>query len=203
MEVKASLKHLRMSPRKVRLVIDVIRKMPVQTALDQLRFLNKGAAEPVAKLLKSAIANAVETYSLSADNLYIKEIRSDEGVMLKRWMPRAHGRATSLRKRGCHIYIVLAEVVASGSRDKKKVKVDEPVKLEKLAKDGEKTLKTKPEKKREVSKANKDLKPTKSTAVVSESVKEIIDPRSEGRHGHAKIEGGKGFSGKMFRRKSG
>ena len=143
MEVKASLKHLRMSPRKARLVIDVIRKMPVTTALDQLRFANKLAAEPIAKLIKSAVANGVNTYDLTEDNLYIKEIRSDEGVMLKRWMPRAHGRATSIRKRGCHISVVLAEIKESGQKEKKVVKAADPVKLEKLAKEGEKAgLKT-------------------------------------------------------------
>jgi large subunit ribosomal protein L22 len=139
MEVKANLKHLRMSPRKARLVIDVIRKMPVLTALDQLKFVNKLAAQPIAKLIRSAIANAENTYSLERNNLYIKEFRSDEGVMLKRWMPRAHGRATSIRKRGCHLSLVLAEIKESGQKEKKVVKAADPVKLEKLAKDGEKT----------------------------------------------------------------
>jgi large subunit ribosomal protein L22 len=138
MEVKASLKHLRMSPRKARLVIDVIRLLPVDKALDQLRFANKLAAEPIAKLISSAIANATNTYNLERDNLYIKEIRSDEGVMLKRWMPRAHGRATAIRKRGCHLSLVLAEIKVSGLKEKKTVKVVEPIKLEKLAKEGEK-----------------------------------------------------------------
>jgi len=138
MEVKANLKHLRMSPRKARLMIDVIRLMPVDKALDQLKFANKLAAEPIAKLINSAIANAINTYSLERDNLYIKEIRSDEGVMLKRWMPRAHGRATAIRKRGCHISLVLGELKASVAKEKKTVKVAEPVKLEKLAKEGEK-----------------------------------------------------------------
>ncbi len=138
MEVKANLKHLRMSPRKARLVIDIIRKMPVDTALDQLQFINKLAAEPIAKLIKSAIANAENTYSLERSNLYIKEIMSDEGVMLKRWMPRAHGRATAIRKRGCHLTLILSEIKASGKSEKKVVKVADPVKLEKLAKEGEK-----------------------------------------------------------------
>lgn len=138
MEVKASLKHLRMSPQKARLVIDVVRRMPVETALDQLKFMNKLAAGPVAKLIRSAIANAENTYSLERGNLYIKEIRSDEGVTLKRWMPRAHGRATAIRKRGCHLSLVLAEIKDSGVKEKKAVKVAEPVKLEKLAKESEK-----------------------------------------------------------------
>jgi len=192
MEVKASLKHLRMSPRKARLVIDVVRLMPVATALDQLKFINKKATDPIATLVNSAIANAVNTFSLEADNLYIKEIRSDEGVMLKRWMPRAHGRATSIRKRGCHLNIVLAEIKESGKKEKKVLKVADPVKLEKLAADSAKTTK--------VNKAKKESK-EKNTAT-SEKGTEIIDPRMEGHHAHAKVEG-KGFSAKMFRRKAG
>ena len=192
MEVKASLNHLRMSPRKIRLVIDVVRKMPVGLALDQLKFINKKATDPVASCVRSAIANAVNTYSLEADNLYIKEIRSDEGVMLKRWMPRAHGRATSIRKRGCHLNLVLAEIKESGKKEKKVVKTADPVKLEKLVADSAKTAK--------VTKAKKESK-TKNAAAV-EKTAEIIDPRMEGHHAHAKVEG-KGFSAKMFRRKSG
>jgi len=130
-----------MSPRKARLVIDIVRRMPVEAALDQLRFINKKATEPIAKLINSAIANAINTYNLEKSNLYIKEIRSDEGVMLKRWMPRAHGRATSIRKRGCHLNLVLAEIKESGKKEKKVVKVADPVKLDKLAKEGEKAAK--------------------------------------------------------------
>ncbi len=183
-----------MSPRKVRLVIDVIRKMPVGLALDQLKFINKKATDPVASVISSAIANAVNTYSLEADNLYIKEIRSDEGIMLKRWMPRAHGRATSIRKRGCHLQLVLAEIKESGKKEKKVVKAADPVKLEKLAAEGAKTT-------NKITKAKKEAK-TKNL-VATEKGTEIIDPRMEGHHPHAKIEGGKGFSSKMFRRKSG
>jgi len=138
MEVKASLNHLRMSPQKVRLVLDVIRKSTVDAALDQLQFMPKLAAVSVAKLIKSAAANAADLYEISRDNLYIKEIRSDEGVMLKRWAPKAHGRATAIRKRGCHISLTLAEIKDGGIREKKKVEAAEPVKLEKLAKEGEK-----------------------------------------------------------------
>ena len=118
MEVKASLKHLRMSAQKVRLVIDIVRKMPVVSALDQLKFVNKKACLPVRKLIKSAIANAVNTYELDKNNLFIKEIRADEGVTLKRWMPRAHGRASAIRKRGCHIEVTLAEIKDSGKKEK-------------------------------------------------------------------------------------
>ena len=138
MEAKANLKHLRMSAQKVRLVADVVRRLSVPAALDQLKFINKQAAKPIAKLINSAVANAINTYSLEKDNLYIKEIRSDEGVTLKRWMPRAHGRASAIRKRGCHISLVLGEIKASAQKEKKTVVIAEPVKLEKLAKEGEK-----------------------------------------------------------------
>ena len=158
MEVKASLKHLRMSPQKVRLVLDIVRTMPVEKALDQLRFQKKLAASSVAKLLNSAIANAVNTYSLEKSNLYIKSIQADEGVMLKRFMPRAHGRATSIRKRGCHIAVTLAEIKDSGVKAKKTVKAADPVKLEKLVKEGEKStakLTAKTEKAKNADLANK------------------------------------------------
>lgn len=149
MEVKASLKHLRMSAQKVRLLIDVVRGLSVEAALGQLRFINKKATDPIAKLIKSAVANAVNTYSLEKSNLMIKEIRADEAVTLKRWMPRAHGRATSLRKRGAHIHVTLKEIKESGIKEKKVVATAEPVKLEKLAKEGEKASKV-------TSKINKD-----------------------------------------------
>lgn len=193
MEVKASLKHLRMSPRKARLVIDVVRSMPVNPALDQLKFINKKATDPIACLIRSAIASGVNTYSLEADNLYIKEIRSDEGVMLKRWMPRAHGRACSIRKRGCHLSLILAEIKESGKKEKKVLKTADPVKLEKLVADSAKTAK--------VNKAKKESKV--KNAASTEKGAEIIDPRMEGHHGHDKVEGAKGFTSKMFRRKSG
>jgi len=180
MEVKASLKHLRMSAQKTRLVIDVIRKMPAEAALDQLKFINKKAALPVATLIRSAIANGVNTYGLEADNLYIKEIRADEGVTLKRWMPRAHGRATAIRKRACHINLILAEIKESGHKEKKVVKAADPVKLEKLAADA------------------KSAKTSKVSKAKTADKSEALDPRLESN----KTEG-KGFSAKMFRRKAG
>ncbi len=114
MEVKASAKKIRISPRKVRLVIDLVRGSKVNDALDQLRFMNKNAKTVIEKLIKSGIANAVNTYNLSEDNLFIKEIRVDEGATLKRWMPRARGRATPIRKRTSHIMLILGALVDSG-----------------------------------------------------------------------------------------
>jgi large subunit ribosomal protein L22 len=110
MQVKAHARFIRMSPRKVRLVIDLIRGARVEKAQTQLRFANKAAAEPVLKLLNSAIANAVNNFQLNKDDLKIVSITADEGPILDRWQPRAHGRAMPIRKRSSHISIVLEEV---------------------------------------------------------------------------------------------
>ncbi len=110
MQVKAHARHIRMSSRKVRLVIDLIRGARVEKAQTQLRFANKLAAEPVLKLLNSAIANAVHNFQLNKDDLKITSITADEGPILDRWHPRAHGRAMPIRKRSTHISIILEAV---------------------------------------------------------------------------------------------
>ncbi|MBU1164679.1 50S ribosomal protein L22 [Patescibacteria group bacterium] len=116
-EVKASLRFLRMSPKKVRLVVNVIRNMSVEEALDQLQHINKAATDPLLKLLKSAIANAENNFGLESKNLKIKKITVDDGPTLRRWMPRAHGRATPIRKRSSHINLILEDI--SGAKPKK------------------------------------------------------------------------------------
>lgn len=139
MEIKASLKNLRMSAQKTRLVADLVRRLNVLDALDQLKFADKLPAKPLATLINSAIANAENTYGLKRNNLKIKELKVDEGFTLKRWMPRAFGRATSIRKRGCNITLKLEEIKVSEKIEKKVVKIEEPVKLDKIVKESEKT----------------------------------------------------------------
>lgn len=107
-EAKAVLRYARISPTKVRQVINLIRGKDVGIALAIIGELNKRAARIVEKLLKSAIANA-EMKGMDIDNLYIKEIKADDGPILKRYMPRAYGRATMIRRRYSHITIKLAE----------------------------------------------------------------------------------------------
>ena len=109
MEVVAKLNRLRMSPRKVRLVAGLVRRMPVNEAETQLKFLNKAAAEPVLKLLQSAIANAEHNHKLDAQKLWISHLTVDGGKTLKRWRPRAFGRAGAIRKRTSHITIKLSD----------------------------------------------------------------------------------------------
>jgi len=118
METTAKLRHLRQSPRKVRLVADSIRALPVERALEQLNFSTKKAAKPITKLLNSAIANAKHNHKLTQDNLFIKEIRVDEGSTLKRWRARAMGRAGAIKKRTSHISIILAEIKVSKETNK-------------------------------------------------------------------------------------
>ncbi len=107
-EAVAIVRNAKISPTKVRQVINLIRGKDVGVALAILQGLNKRAARIVEKLLKSAIANA-ELKDMDIDNLYIKEIRADKGLVLKRYIPRAYGRATPIKRRYSHIYIKLAE----------------------------------------------------------------------------------------------
>jgi len=108
--MKASATHIRISPRKVRTVVDTVRGKSVSQALSILAFTRKKAALPVQKLLKSALANAAENNGISdVDTLVIDRIMVDEGPTLKRYMPRARGRATPIRKRTSHIRIILRE----------------------------------------------------------------------------------------------
>ncbi len=107
-EARAIHRYARISPTKVRQVINTIRGKDIATALAILQETNKRAARIVEKLLKSAIANA-ENKDMDIDNLYISKIHAEDGPMLKRFMPRAYGRATPIRKRLSHIYIHLSE----------------------------------------------------------------------------------------------
>lgn len=109
MEARAILRFIRVSPRRVRLVVDQIRGKEVEKALDILKFTPKRSAAIVAKVLKSAIANAENTQSVDVDRLYVKRALVDGGGMWKRFMPRAMGRATRVRKRLSHITLVIDE----------------------------------------------------------------------------------------------
>jgi large subunit ribosomal protein L22 len=108
MEVKAKLRFTRIGPRKARLVADLIRGKSSEEALSILTFTPKAAARIIIKLLRSAIANA-DQKKIDVDRLYVKTIMVDQGPTMKRFMPRAMGRATTIRKRTSHITIVLDE----------------------------------------------------------------------------------------------
>lgn len=109
MEARAITRFVRLSARKARLVADQVRGKRVEDALNILKFVPQRSASILAKTLRSAVANAEATQSVDVDRLYVKRITVDEGGMWKRFMPRAMGRATRVRKRLSHITIVVDE----------------------------------------------------------------------------------------------
>jgi large subunit ribosomal protein L22 len=121
-KVTATLSNYRQSPRKVRLVADLVRGKKVEEALQQLQFLAKRAGDPVQKLIKSAMANA-EHLNIKKDGLFIKELRVDKGVVLHRFMPRARGRAFPIKKRTSHVVVVLDTEAPKKSKKAKSQKL--------------------------------------------------------------------------------
>jgi large subunit ribosomal protein L22 len=107
---RAVLHYALVSPYKLRQVIDAIRNKPVHEALDLLRFLERSSATIVAKVLQSAVANAVNNDGMQADELFVSACYVDEGPTQKRWRPRARGRATRIRKRSAHVTIIVSRL---------------------------------------------------------------------------------------------
>ncbi len=132
MPVISKLKYLRIAPRKVRLVADLIRRKKAEEAQTILDFTTKGAAKPLGKLLKTAIADASHNFQLNSSNLYISKITVDEGPKYKRWKARSRGIAAPIQKKTSHITLVLSEIASGGKKVKKikKVKKEEPKKEE-------------------------------------------------------------------------
>ena len=111
----AQAKYVRMTPMKVRRVVDLVRGMPVAEALDQLRFQPQAASEPVAKVIASAAANAENNKQLDPGTLFIRSAYVDEGPTLKRFRPRAQGRAFRIRKRTSHITVVVESALPAAA----------------------------------------------------------------------------------------
>jgi large subunit ribosomal protein L22 len=109
MEVKAVAKYIRISPQKVRLIVDVIKGKQVEAALDLLKFMPQKAAGIVEKVLRSAVANADQYPDIDVDALVVRNIIADKGPTLKRFRARARGRGTRILKRTTHITVVLAD----------------------------------------------------------------------------------------------
>ena len=110
MEAKAHLKYVRMSPRKMQIVLDLIRNKPCDKALAILQYTPRAACEPLYKLVKSAMANAENNFNMDKNNLYVAACFATPGPTLKRIMPRARGSADRILKRTCHVTVVLKEL---------------------------------------------------------------------------------------------
>lgn len=126
--MKAQLTNYRQSPRKVRLVAGLVRGMQVTAADAELTFLAKRSADPIKKLLASAVANAKANFSAKEENLYIKEMRVDKGVTMRRSMPRSHGMSNRINKRSSHVLVVLEEREPKAKKSKAAVKAPKAAK---------------------------------------------------------------------------
>ena len=118
MEARAQARYVRVTPMKARRVVDLIRGLPAAEAQAVLRFAPQAASEPVGKVLDSAIANASNNHSLDPSSLVVREAYVDEGPTLKRFRPRAQGRAYRIRKRTSHITVVVESRPATSARKK-------------------------------------------------------------------------------------
>ncbi len=191
MEIKAKAKYVRISPRKVRAVLDLIKGLDVVEARNQLMFVKKRAKEPILKVLDSAIANAETNFKIKKDNLYIKRAIAEEGPTLKRFQPRAFGRATPIRKRSTHILIVLEEKVKKEKEELGKKKSELKAKSSSLPKEKEIEKVSSPE---EIPSEDK------GKAVFEEKIKE--KGRLEEGLSKMSLKRAKGFAKRIFRRKS-
>lgn len=109
MEWESTLRYVQVSPRKARLVADLVRGMNAGKALERLRFTPKKGGGLIKKVLQSAVANASRSHGVDEDKLFVSHITVDEGPTMKRWSPRAMGRATRIRKRTSHIRVAVQE----------------------------------------------------------------------------------------------
>ncbi len=176
MKVKVKLNGLRISPSKVRLVADLIRGCRVAEALVRLNSAAKRSAGPLEKLLLSGIAAAEHNFGLDKDNLYVYNVIVNEGMTMKRWLPRAHGRATKLLKRTSKVELTLAEVEEGKNR------VVPPVKTKTENSAENKAVK------------EKDVEEKKTVSVAAETKLSAPNKSSKTALGNTR---------KMFRRKSG
>lgn len=132
--MKATLTNFRQPPRKVRLLADHLRGKSVEVALLELGFLGRKSSLPIRKLLMSAIANAETNFAKTKNTLYIKTLRIDKGIVMKRSLPRARGRATPLRHRTSHILIELGDRAEALPAPKVETETKKVVKPKKTAK---------------------------------------------------------------------
>lgn len=172
MKVTTRARFLHIAPRKIRLTADLIRGMTCEEAQNQLKFQKKRAARTLLKILNSACANAEHNFDMVKENLYISDIFVDAGPMLKRWRPRAFGRAFPRTKKTSHVTLILNEKIPGKKKEKKEM---------------EKRAKVTEMKKQEEKKVKKRILPPKAEAEKEAKIK----PKKE-----------RGLLKRFFRRKS-
>lgn len=198
MEVLAEANNIRMSARKVRLVVDSVRGKNTIRAIAQLHMLPRAASRPVRKLIESAVANAEHNFKISKDNLFVKSIRVNEGPSLSRWRARAFGRAAPIAKHSCHILVALAPIKETDIGTTKKTT---PVAVEA-------TMVKEPIKTEGATEVQVVDVPIPERAKESHA-QEPVDVRREGRHRHMQhmdkkvMKGEGGVMKKIFNRKAG
>ncbi len=189
MNVSAKLNNLRMPNRKVKLVADLIIGMDAQEAIDQMEATVKKSSPFMIKLLESAIANGENNFGIDKGNMYIFDVVVKEGITLKRWMPKAYGRATPIRKRSSQIEIVIAEKEEGKDRKTK----------EQMEKEKQARLDAK---KKAIKEMAASEKAAEKEAAVEGGVKETKAKSSTGVKKDADAPNA-GWANKVFRRKSG
>lgn len=155
MKITAKLNYLRIAPRKMRLLVDLIRGEKIEKAITLLDFSIKKGSKPLKKVLEQAVANAENNFQLEKSSLYISKITIDEGPKLKRWRARARGRAARIEKKTSHISLTLSEIK---ERKKKKVKKISGAKVKKVEEKKTKKVKTFKPKKEKVLRPVKEVK---------------------------------------------
>ncbi|MBD3238144.1 MAG: 50S ribosomal protein L22 [Candidatus Moranbacteria bacterium] len=194
MQVKSKLKNFRVSAKKIRPVARSLQGKEVKKARQQLLFLSKKISQPLIKLLDSAVANAINNNGYSKDNLFIESIKIDQGMVLKRWRPRAHGRAYPILKRSSHIELTVNEINPNQARSQVKTKKAKTISYQELKKaisEAEDMMKTDKKAKSKKAKLAKKKKPPSASDLKKEPAKK---PNKKGIGG---------MVSKFFRRKSG
>lgn len=179
-KVKAKLKNLRISPRKVRVSADMVRGCNVDEAIFRLDNVIKKANEPIRKLIESAVANAQNNFDVEAGDLVVADIQVGEGMTMKRWTPRAYGRASQILKRSSHVYLTLE---AEKAEKKKAEKKEKP---EKVSDD-----------KTEGSEETAEKVESKKKNISKDAKKGHFEPESKRKESREK-----GWNKKIFKRKS-
>lgn len=196
MRVNAKLTNLRIAPRKTKLVADLIRGLDVDDAISQLEAEIKRSGLPMKRLLESAVANAENNFGLDRNNLYIFDVVIGAGPSYKRWMPRAHGRASQILKRTSKINLILEErIEGKGRKTKEQMEKERKQRMEAKKKaEKERQAESERKEKEEKTEKKKDEKTKQKT--------EIEKPAKGGSAPSGKKETKKTWASKIFRRKS-